>query len=69
MVCGKIPVFKISEVSMVDIETLIDIGMRFDLRETLPEGERFDDIARYIKDGNDRIRVRSYRKGITANTI
>ena len=54
---------------MVDIETLIDIGMRFDLKETLPEGEKFDDIARYIKDGNDRIRVRSYRKGVTANTI
>ena len=54
---------------MVDIETLIDIGMRFDLKETLPEGERFDDIARYIKDRNDRIRVRSHQKGITANTI
>lgn len=66
---GKVPVFKISEVSMIDIEALIDIGMRFELKETLPAGLEFDDVARYIQDGKDRIRIRSCRKGSTMDTI
>lgn len=54
---------------MIDIEALIDIGMRFELKETLPAGLEFDDVARYIQDGKDRIRIRSCRKGSTMDTI
>ena len=50
---GKLPVFKLSEVSLVDIELLIDIGKRFDLKEDLTEGEQFEDLERYLKDGKD----------------
>lgn len=56
---GSIPVFKMSEISLLDVEVLIDIGMRFDLREVLPDGAEFDDIARYIEDGKNRIRLRT----------
>lgn len=56
---GNIPVFKKSEVSLLDVEVLIDIGLRFDLRETLPEGAKFDDIAKYVEDGKSRLRART----------
>ncbi|MBQ2885862.1 MAG: hypothetical protein IJE43_19225 [Alphaproteobacteria bacterium] len=62
---GKLPIFRLSEVSLVDIELLIDIGKRFDLKEDLTEGEQFEDLERYLKDGKDRIRVRTqYKRGV-----
>ena len=59
---GNIPVFRISEVSLVDIDQLIDIGKRFQLKENLGENEQFDDVARYIEDGKSRARLCSCSK-------
>ena len=56
---GKLPVFRMSEVSLADIEELINIGYRFELKEELPDGERFDDLERYIENGKNRIRLRA----------
>ena len=66
---GNLPVFKISEVSLVDIEMLIDIGMRFELKDELPEDAQFDDLERYLKDGKNRLRVRSCNKRSAKNYL
>lgn len=67
-VVGKLPVFKTSEVSLIDVEKLIDLGYRFDLKEDLPDGQSFDNLERYLEDGKNRIRLCSCGEGVSANS-
>lgn len=65
---GKLPVFKLSETSLVDVEKLIDLGYRFDLKEDLPDGQQFDNLERFLEDGKNRIRLCSCRKDVSSDS-
>lgn len=45
-------VFNIVDVSLLDINELIDIGKRFTLRGDLPDSE-YDNLEEYLREGRD----------------
>lgn len=46
---GGIPVFKAEDVSQVDIDELIDIGLRFDIKSECEEGCDFGNLEEYLR--------------------
>lgn len=47
------PIFQASKVSLIDIDRLIDVGLRFDLKVECAEDELFEDIEEYISRERD----------------
>lgn len=46
--------FNVEQVSLIDIDRLIDIGRRFDLKA---KSDEFDDLKEYIEDGYREVRI------------
>lgn len=51
---GRLPLFKADEISLVDIDELIDIGKRFDLKAACNDGEVFDIVEEFLNNGEDK---------------
>ena len=53
---GSILTFNKNKVSVVDLNTLVDLGFRFTLKDE-NECEHFDDLDKYLKEGINSVTV------------